>query len=99
MRVRIYKPSKSPMQSGRGRTKLYQIEPELDAARTPEPLMGWVGSDDTLSTMLRLKFETAEQAIAFATKQGWGYTLDSANPRKIAPRSYIDNFSAKKKAS
>ena len=46
MRARIYKPAKNAMQSGRARTKLWQLEYEPESRRTPDPLMGWTSSDD-----------------------------------------------------
>jgi len=47
MKARIYQPSRNTMQSGRGKTKNWVLEYENDTARIPEPLMGWVSSDDT----------------------------------------------------
>lgn len=97
MQVRIYKPSKNAMQSGRGKSKLWQIEPELESARVPEPLMGWTSSEDTLN-QIRLRFESAEAAVQYAEKQGWAYTLDQPQERKVTPRNYGDNFRTRKKA-
>lgn len=97
MKVRIFKPSRTAMQSGRGKAKEWQIEPELETARTPEPLMGWVASGDTLN-QIRLHFATAEEAVKFAARKGWVYTLDEAQERKVTPRNYADNFRARQKA-
>lgn len=97
MQVRIFKPSKNAMQSGRGKAKLWQIEPELESARVPEPLMGWTSSEDTLN-QIRLRFETAEAAVQYAEKQGWVYTLDQPQERRVTPRNYGDNFRPRKKA-
>ncbi len=47
MRARIYKPSKSSMQSGRARTKAWLLEFEPEGPLTPEPLMGWTSSSHT----------------------------------------------------
>lgn len=98
MHVRIYKPTKSAMQSGRGKTKLWRIEPELETARVPEPLMGWVSSGDTLN-QIRLSFESADAAVQYAEKAGWTYTLDEAQERKVTPRNYADSYKPRKKAS
>ena len=97
MKVRIFRPSKTAMQSARGKAKLWQIEPELESARVPEPLMGWVSSEDTLN-QVRLRFATAEEAVRYAEKNGWIYSLDEALDRKVTPRNYGDNFRTRQKA-
>ena len=93
MRVRIYRPAKSAMQSGRGRTASWVLEPELMTRRTVEPLMGWVSASDTFSELRdRLRFPSVEDAVAFAAKNGWEYILEAPGERRITPRNYLDNF-------
>jgi len=93
MRVRILKPAKTAMQSGRGGTDEWHIEPELATARTPEPLMGWVSANDTLSELTgRLRFHTPEEAASFARRHGWDYTIELPSERRVLPRNYLDNF-------
>lgn len=93
MRVRIFKPAKSAMQSGRGKTHTWLVEPELVTPRVPEPLMGWVSADDTLSELKRrLRFNSREEALAFAHKQGWETVVEEPGERRITPRNYLDNF-------
>jgi hypothetical protein len=91
MRVRIYKPSKTAMQSGRARTVAWLLEPELETPRRPEPLMGWASAGDTLN-QIRLTFATAEEAIAFAERKGWTYVVREPGAHRVAPRNYADNF-------
>lgn len=91
MNVRIFKPSKSAMQSGLGKTQNWVLEYEPLTKRTPEPLMGWSQSDDTLN-QVRLNFPSAEAAIAHATAQGWDYTVANERVKKVQPRNYGDNF-------
>jgi hypothetical protein len=91
IKARIYKPVKSAMQSGRANTVEWVLEYEQETPRRPEPLMGWVGADDTLN-QVRLKFLTREAAIAFAEKEGFEYTVVETHARKVKPQSYIDNF-------
>jgi|SRR4051794_4397061 len=91
MKVRIYQPSKTPMQSGRGKTHDWLLEYEIETPRRPEPLMGWISSGDTLN-QVRLKFETKEDAIAFAERKGWDYSVQEAHARRVRPRNYADNF-------
>lgn len=89
--VRIFKPTRTAMQSGRSKTKLWVVEYETETARRPEPLMGWTASGDTLN-QVRMKFDSMEQAIAFVEKKGWTYTLVQPQSRRLTPRNYGDNF-------
>jgi len=91
MNVRIYQPAKSTMQSGRAGTAEWVIEHDREVPRLPEPLMGWTAADDTLNEV-RLTFKTVEEAVAFAQKKGWDYSLGHAHARKVKPRNYSDNF-------
>jgi len=91
MKVRIYKPAKSTMQSGRAKSDKWHLEYETQSARSPEPLMGWVSSKDTLNQVV-LKFDTSDEAIAYADKKGWDYVLVAAHDRKVRPRNYGDKF-------
>ena len=79
------------MQSGLGRTGEWVLEYELASPRTPEPLMGWVASDDTLN-QVRMHFDTLEEAKAFADKKGLEYTAQLPHERRVKPRNYGDNF-------
>lgn len=89
--VKIYQPSKSTTQSGRAKIKTWLIEPELESKRAPEPLMGWTASGDTLN-QVKLRFDTKEEAIEFATKKGWTYKVTETKPRQLKGRTYLDNF-------
>ena len=95
MKVRIFKPSRSVMQSARGRSREWLLEPELETPRRPEPLMGWLGSRDTLN-QIRLAFPSAEIAVEFARGRGWDYTVSDPGPRRIPPKNYSDNFRSDK---
>ena len=91
MQVRIYKPAKNVMQSGRGNSKHWLLKFEQTSAREVEPLMGWTSSSDTRS-QVNLWFETAEEAVAYAEKHGYMYYVDQPKQRKIKPKAYADNF-------
>ncbi len=92
-RVRIYKPAKTSMQSGRGKTKDWVLEYDLESARVPEPLMGWIASGDTLN-QVRIPFDSSEEAVAFAKKHGWDYVVRQPRARRIPPKNYADAFRA-----
>ena len=93
MDVKIYMPSRNPMQSGRGRgsNEGWVLEYELETPRRPENLMGWTSSSDTLN-QVKLNFVSQEDAIAFAEKKGWAYTVLPKQERVVKPRNYVDNF-------
>jgi hypothetical protein len=89
--ARIYKPTKTAMQSGEARTKEWVLDFEPQSKRAPEPLMGWIGSSDT-QAQVRLEFESKEEAVAYATRMGLAYTVIEPKPRKPIRKSYADNF-------
>lgn len=95
MRARIYKPSRNAMQSGNARTRGWVLEYEQAEEREIDPLMGWTSSADT-QRQVRLRFETREQAEAYARENGIPYTAREAHPRahNIRPRGYGENFVA-----
>jgi hypothetical protein len=91
MVARIFKPAKTAMQSGEARTKDWVLEFEASSPRDVDPLMGWTSSSDT-QTQVRLEFDTKEEAIAYATREGIPFTLTEPKPRKPIRKSYADNF-------
>ena len=91
MTARIYRPAKTAMQSGASKTR-WLLEYEPEAPRAVEPLMGWTSSSD-MKSQLKLWFDSAEEAIAYATRYGIAYVVElapDARPRKGL--SYSDNF-------
>lgn len=91
MQARIYKPSKSAMQSGRAGSKRWLLEFEPTAARTTDPIMGWTGSSQT-STQLKLWFETLDEAVQYAKANAIQYSVEQSTERRIKPKAYSDNF-------
>ena len=65
-KAKIYKPNKTAMQSGLGKTNKWILEFETNDP-TENPLMGWESSDDTF-TELKLEFSSKELAIEYAKK-------------------------------
>lgn len=92
MVARIYKPSRNAMQSGTAKTKLWVLDYEPEEARLVEPLMGYTSSGD-MKSQLRLRFDSKEEAIAYAERHGIAYQVQE--PREPARRkiAYSDNFS------
>ncbi|ANK83573.1 MAG: hypothetical protein TEF_17485 [Rhizobiales bacterium NRL2] len=95
MSARIFKPTKTAMQSGRANTKNWRLEFRADTARHPDPLMGWTSLADTQS-QVRLDFETREEAVAYAEKHGIDAQVFEPRERKMKLRAYADNFAYKR---
>jgi hypothetical protein len=53
--------------------------------------MGWIGSADTQG-QVKLTFDTQEEAVAYAERNGLSYEVEIAPPRRIRPKAYADNF-------
>ena len=89
-KAKIYKPSKTAMQSGMRNTKNWLIE--FETLNTGiNPLMGWETSKDTMSEV-KLEFSTKEQAVNYAKKNNINYNIIEPQKRKIIKKSYSDNF-------
>ncbi|MBV9077183.1 MAG: ETC complex I subunit [Methylobacteriaceae bacterium] len=91
MPARIYRPEKGATQSGLGRTKLWLLEFEQEAPREIEPLMGWTSSGDTRQ-QIKLRFDTKEEAVAYAEREGIAYRVEEPNEVRRRTISYSDNF-------
>ena len=96
MPARIYKPSKTAMQSGFANTKAWVLDFEPEAPRQVEPLMGWTSSGD-MRQQLHLRFYTKEEAIAYCERRGVPYQVTENVPLKRRIMSYADNFSFKRR--
>ena len=89
-KAKIYKPTRTAMQSGTRNTKNWLLE--FDTLNTGvNPLMGWVSSKDTMSE-IKLEFLTKEQAVNYAKKNNIEYYIVEPQKRKIIKKSYTDNF-------
>src|SRR3546814_5689336 len=91
MRVRIYKPAKNAMQSGRAKTKRWILEYRAETARIPEPLMGWVSAGDT-TNQVRIPFDSRAEAVAFAKKHGFAYTVVEPQERSEEHTSELQSL-------
>lgn len=91
MRARIYKPAPTATQSGRALTRRWVLEFEPAAPREIEPLMGWTASSD-MAQQVRLAFDTKEDAVAYAERNGIAYQVFEPHEPKRRSRAYGDNF-------
>jgi hypothetical protein len=96
MVARIYKPAKTAMQSGTAKTREWVLDYEPEQPREIEPLMGWTSSGD-MRQQLRLQFDSMEEAIAYAERQGIPYQVADAKAPARRVIAYADNFSPKRR--
>ena len=89
-KAKIYKPSKTAMQSGVKKFDKWVIE-FITEKPSINPLMGWESSTDT-SSELKLEFSSKDLAIEYAKKNKINYELIEPKIRKIIKKSYADNF-------
>ena len=89
-KAKIYKPSKTAMQSGTKKFDKWVIE-FITKDTGINPLMGWESSEDTYSE-LNLEFSSKELAIEYAKKNKIIYEVIEPKTRKIIKKSYSDNF-------
>ena len=96
MLARIFRPSKTAMQSGKAKSAAWVLEFEPTDARRQDPLMGWTQTADT-EGQVRLSFETKEEAVAYCERHGIAYQLTEAAPVKRRIASYADNFAFRRR--
>ncbi len=89
-KAKIYKPSKTAMQSGIKKFDKWVIE-FIISDPGKNPLMGWESSTDTFSE-LNLEFKTKDMAIDYAKKNNIDFEIIEPKKRKIVKKSYSDNF-------
>ena len=89
-KAKIYKPTKTAMQSGTKKYDKWIIE-FITEKPGINPLMGWESSTDTYSE-LKLEFNSKDLAIEYAKKNKINYELIEPKIRKINKKSYADNF-------
>ena len=89
-KAKIYKPSKTAMQSGLKKFNKWVLEFET-IKPGKNPLMGWESSTDTYSE-LRLEFSSRELAVEYAKKNKIDFEITEPKLRKINKKSYADNF-------
>jgi hypothetical protein len=90
MTARIYRPAKTAMQSGTSKTR-WLLEYEPESGRDVEPLMGWTSSAD-MKSQIKLWFDTREEAVAYATRNGIPHRVEEPREATRKAVSYSDNF-------
>jgi hypothetical protein len=91
MTARIYRPAKTAMQSGQGKSSRWLLAYDQELPRKVEPLMGWTSSSD-MRQQIKLWFDSAEDAVAYAERNGIAYSVEQPNTADHRTLSYSDNF-------
>ncbi|PVU90702.1 hypothetical protein BB561_004763 [Smittium simulii] len=91
--VRIFRPAVSTMQSGKDKSRHWQIDFDIlqHGNRWENQLVGWRGTADPVQSLC-FKFPSKESAIEYAKRQGWSYTIQEPNFPKFKVKTYKENF-------
>jgi len=89
-KAKIYIPTKTAMQSGRGKLKSWLLVFETKDTKT-NSLMGWESSEDTMNE-IKLEFSTKDKAINYAKQNSIDYKIIEPKKRRFVIKSYADNF-------
>ena len=91
MKAKIYKPSKTAMQSGRSKFNKWVLKFLDQKNQLKDTMMGWNGGSSTVS-QIELKFSSKEEAVSYAKKNSIDYEILETSERKVINKSYADNF-------
>ena len=91
MKAKIFKPSKTAMQSGRSKYNKWVLKFSDKNNQLRDTMMGWNGGSSTVS-QIELKFNSREEAIGYANKNNIDYEVLETSERKVINKSYADNF-------
>ena len=91
MKAKIYKPSKTAMQSGRSKYNKWVLKFSDKKNQLKDTMMGWTGGSSTVS-QIELKFSSKEEAVNYAKKNSIDYEVLETSERKVINKSYADNF-------
>jgi len=91
MKAKIYKPSKTAMQSGRSKYNKWVLKFLDQKNQLKDTMMGWNGGSSTVS-QIELKFTSKEEAVSYAKKNSIDYEILETSERKVINKSYADNF-------
>ena len=91
MKAKIFKPSKTAMQSGRAKYNRWVLKFLDQRNQLKDTMMGWNGGSSTVS-QIELKFSSKEEAVSYAKKNSIDYEILETSERKVINKSYADNF-------
>ena len=89
-RAKIYIPTKTALQSGKGKIKNWILKFKTKDTKT-NSLMGWESGEDTLREVI-LEFSSKEKAIKYAKNNNIDYEIVKPQNSEFIIKSYADNF-------
>ena len=89
-KAKIYIPTKTAMQSGKGKIKNWILKFDTKDNKI-NSLMGWESGEDTMKEV-RLEFSSKEKAIDYAKKNNIIYEVIEPKKHDFIIKSYADNF-------
>lgn len=95
MKYKIFKPSKSAMQSGLNNTKYWCIEP-IDKSKKRIYKNFGISFVSNAESQIRLFFDDLKSAVNYAKSINMDYEIKQYKERKILKKSYAENFKPKK---
>ena len=96
LKYKIYKKSKSAMQSGIKNTKKWYLESMEINVRAHNIYFDW-SSSTSIEDQIKLSFDDLQSAIDFAKKKNLDFEVFVPNQSNQIIKSYSDNFKPKKK--
>ena len=96
LKYKIYKKSKSAMQSGIKNTKKWYLESMDINERSLNLYFDW-SSSKNIEDQIKISFNDLQSAINFAEKNNLDYEVFVPNQSKQILKSYSDNFKPKRK--
>ncbi|WP_337269724.1 ETC complex I subunit [Oryzifoliimicrobium ureilyticus] len=91
MSAKIYRPSKTAMQSGKAKTNQWILEFDQEMPRKIDPMMGYTSTGD-MQQQVRLFFESQEEAEAYAQRNNIEYRVMPPKDPVRQVVAYPDNF-------
>lgn len=94
MKVEIFQDTKNAMQSGSKKRKYWflKIISNNNLKKSDKAsLQGW-NSSDNMFDQLKIKFYDKQEAIKYASDQGYEYVIKDPKYSKIRKKSYQNNF-------
>jgi hypothetical protein len=96
MLAKIYRPSKTAMQSGKAGSRQWVLEFDPETAPPPDALMGWTGSSDTRQ-QIRLWFDSKDAALSFARQHKIPHQVQEPQRTHAIIKAYGDNFAFRRR--
>ena len=96
LKYKIYKKSKSAMQSGIKNTKKWYLESMEINERSLNLSFDW-SSSKNIEDQIKISFNDLQSAVDFAEKNNLDYQVFVPNQSNQTLKSYSDNFKPKRK--